>query len=132
MSAEAMAVVEQFTEGFTEGEMRWDLIDPEIDIVDHDIPDAGTYHGHAACQVAPGLGIGVGELGGRAGATRGRGRLRGGGLHDDRARQGEWRLDAAPERDREHGANGLVSRIEYYATEEEALAAAGLAARQED
>ena len=28
--------------------------------------------------------------------------------------------------------NGLVSRIDYYTTEEEALAAAGLAARQEN
>jgi hypothetical protein len=54
MTKEAMTVVKQFNEELAEGKIRWDLIDPAIDVVDHDIPDAGSYHGHD--------GVGLGEL----------------------------------------------------------------------
>jgi hypothetical protein len=128
-----MAVVEQFTEGFTEGgEMRWDLIDPDVDIVDHDIPDAGSYHGHA----------GLGKW-----------------LQDWGSAWESWEVEPAQLLDaddfvvavftmvaRGKGSgvstkrrnatvntvrNGLVSRVEYYATEDEARAAAGLTTARE-
>jgi ketosteroid isomerase-like protein len=28
------------------GDQQWDVIDREIEVYDHDIPDAGTYRGH--------------------------------------------------------------------------------------
>ena len=28
------------------GEPDWERIDPEVEVYDHDIPDAGTYRGH--------------------------------------------------------------------------------------
>jgi ketosteroid isomerase-like protein len=28
------------------GEPDWEQIDPEVEVYDHDIPDAGTYRGH--------------------------------------------------------------------------------------
>jgi len=28
------------------GEPQWDSIDPDVEVYDHDIPDAGTYRGH--------------------------------------------------------------------------------------
>jgi ketosteroid isomerase-like protein len=29
------------------GEPQWDTIDPDVEVYDHDIPDAGIYRGHA-------------------------------------------------------------------------------------
>jgi ketosteroid isomerase-like protein len=29
------------------GEPAWELIHPDVEVHDHDIPDAGEYHGHA-------------------------------------------------------------------------------------
>ena len=31
---------------FRTGEPLWEQIDPEVEVHDHDIPDAGTYRGH--------------------------------------------------------------------------------------
>ena len=129
-----MAVVEQFTAGLAEqGEVRWDLVDADIEIVDHDIPDAGNYRGHA----------GLGKW-----------------LQDWESAWESWEVEAGElidaddvvvavftmvARGKGSGAsatrrnatvnivrNGRVSRIDYYTTEEEALSAAGLAARQEN
>jgi len=131
VSAEAMAVVERFNNGIA-GDLRWDVVDAEIDIVDHDIPDAGDYHGHA-------------------GLSR--------WLEDWGSAWESWEIEdaelidagdfvvavftliahgkgsGAPTRRRNATVNtvkdGLISRIEYYATEEEARAAAGLATARE-
>ena len=128
-----MAVIEQFTEGFTEdGEMRWDLIDPDIDIVDHDIPDAGDYHGHAGLvkwlqdwgsaweswEVEPAQLVDAGDCVVAVFTMVARGKGSGASTRRRNATVSTVR-------------NGLVSRVEYYATEEEAMAAAGLGARQE-
>jgi hypothetical protein len=128
-----MAVIEQFTEGFTEdGEMRWDLIHPEIDIVDHDIPDAGTYHGHAGLakwlqdwgsaweswEVEPTQLMDAGDFVVALFTMIARGKGSGASATRRNATVNTVR-------------NGMVSRIDYYTTEEEALAAAGLEARQE-
>jgi ketosteroid isomerase-like protein len=134
VSAETVAVIEQFTAGFAEGaEVRWDLVDPEVDIVDHDIPDAGSYHGHA------GLGKWLQDWGSAWESWE----VEDGELID--AGDSVVAVFTMVARGKGSGAstrrrnatvstvqNGLVSRVEYYATEEEALAAAGLAARQEN
>jgi len=126
VSAEAMAIVEQFNDGIA-GDLRWDLIDPEIDVVDHDIPDAGDYHGHAGVarwlqdwgsaweswEVEDGELIDAGDFVVAVFTLVAHGKGSG-----------------APARRRNATVNtvenGLISRIEYYATEEEARAAAGL------
>src|SRR5204863_434007 len=42
-----MAVVRQFETKLAEDrEIAWELIDPDVVVVDHDIPDAGDYRGH--------------------------------------------------------------------------------------
>ena len=131
MSAEAMAVVEQLNSSIA-GDLRWDLIDPEIDIIDHDIPDAGDYRGHAGFA---------------------RWLQDWGSAWESWEVEGEELIDAgdfvvavftltahgkgsgAPTRRRNATVNtvenGLITRIEYYATEAEARAAAGLEAVRE-
>jgi hypothetical protein len=46
MTEQALAVVRRFNEGIECGDVDPELIDPAIEVVDHDLPDAGTYHGH--------------------------------------------------------------------------------------
>jgi ketosteroid isomerase-like protein len=46
VTGEAVSVIERFNELMERGEVSLDLIDPDVVIVDHDIPDAGDYHGH--------------------------------------------------------------------------------------
>ena len=134
MSAETVAVIEQFTAGFAEGgEVRWDLVDPEVDIVDHDIPDAGTYQGHAGLgkwlqdwgsaweswEVADGELIDAGDVVVAVFTMVAHGKGSGASATRRNATVNTVR-------------NGMVSRIDYYTTEEEALSAGGLAARQEN
>jgi ketosteroid isomerase-like protein len=48
MSQENVEIVRRFHDHFDRtGEPLWDVIDSEIEVYDHDIPDAGTYHGLA-------------------------------------------------------------------------------------
>jgi ketosteroid isomerase-like protein len=48
MSRENVEIARRFHDHFDEtGEPLWDVIDSEIEVYDHDIPDAGTYHGLA-------------------------------------------------------------------------------------
>jgi len=48
MSQENIEVARRFHDHFDRtGEPLWDVIDSEIEVYDHDIPDAGTYHGLA-------------------------------------------------------------------------------------
>jgi ketosteroid isomerase-like protein len=46
MSEENVKVVRGVLEGFAAGEVRWEALDEQIEIHDHDIPDAGEYRGH--------------------------------------------------------------------------------------
>jgi hypothetical protein len=128
-----MAVVEQFNNGIAGGEIRWDLIDPEIDIIDHDIPDAGTYHGHAGLgkwiqdwgsaweswEIEDGEFIDAGDFVVAVFTMVARGKGSGASTTRRNATVNTVR-------------NGVVSRIDYYTTEEEAMAAADLEARQEN
>jgi ketosteroid isomerase-like protein len=48
LSAENLEVVKRSLERFVEtGEIDWALVDEEVEITDHDIPDQAGYHGHA-------------------------------------------------------------------------------------
>ena len=47
MSQENVERARQAFEHFLRtGEHLWDTIDPEVEVYDHDIPDAGNYRGH--------------------------------------------------------------------------------------
>jgi ketosteroid isomerase-like protein len=46
MSQENVEIARRFHEHFDRtGEPLWDVVDSEIEVYDHDIPDAGTYRG---------------------------------------------------------------------------------------
>ena len=121
-----MAVVEQLNSSMA-GEVRWDLVHPEIDIVDHDIPDADDYHGHAGLakwlqdwgsawerwEIVDGELIDVGDFVLAVFTMVAHGK--GSGASATRRNATVNTVE-----------NGLVSRIEYYATEDEGRAAAGL------
>ena len=48
MSQENVEVARRFHDHFDRtGEPLWDVVDSEIEVYDHDIPEAGTYHGLA-------------------------------------------------------------------------------------
>jgi ketosteroid isomerase-like protein len=48
MSQENVEAVRQAFEHFLQtGEAQLEFLDPEVEVYDHDIPDAGTYRGHA-------------------------------------------------------------------------------------
>jgi ketosteroid isomerase-like protein len=47
MSQENVEITRRsFEHFFQTGDHQWDAIDPEVEVYDHDIPDAGTYRGH--------------------------------------------------------------------------------------
>ena len=47
MSQENVEIARQAFEHFVRtGAQQWEAIDPEVQVYDHDIPDAGTYRGH--------------------------------------------------------------------------------------
>jgi ketosteroid isomerase-like protein len=51
MSDDNIAIFQEFNESMVgRGEIRWDLIDPDVVIFDHDIPDSGDYRGHRGCE----------------------------------------------------------------------------------
>ncbi len=133
MSEEAIAAVEQFNTSLAEqGEIRWDLIDPDVDVVDYDIPDAGSYHGHAGVgkwledwgaaweswEVGPAELIDAGDVVVAIFTMIAQGKGSGASATRRNATVNTVR-------------NGMISRIDYYTTEEEARAAAGLAAATE-
>jgi hypothetical protein len=130
VSEEAVTVVERFNEAMKRGELRLDLIDPEVVIVDHDIPDAGDYHGHEGVRkwleddwgsawesytVEPEFLQDGGDVVLSVFTIVARGK--GSGVETKRRNATVNTVK-----------NGLVTRIEYYTTEEEARAAAGVAA----
>jgi hypothetical protein len=49
MSQDNVEVVRR--SGFTQTEdLAWELMDPEIEVHDHDLPDVGVYRGHAGVR----------------------------------------------------------------------------------
>jgi ketosteroid isomerase-like protein len=45
--SDAVNVLKEFNDAlFGDGEIRRDLLDPDVVVIDHDIPDAREYHGH--------------------------------------------------------------------------------------
>jgi ketosteroid isomerase-like protein len=47
MSQENVELTRQAFEHYLRtGELQWESVDPEVEVHDHDIPDAGTYRGH--------------------------------------------------------------------------------------
>jgi ketosteroid isomerase-like protein len=47
MSQENVELVRQATEHYLRtGEQQWEAFDPDVEVHDHDIPDAGNYRGH--------------------------------------------------------------------------------------
>jgi ketosteroid isomerase-like protein len=129
VSAEATSVVEQFNEALAErGEIAWNLIDPEIVVVDHDIPDAGDYHGHEGFRkwlledwasawesytLEDGQFVDAGDTVVSVFTLTARGK--GSGVETRRRNATVNSIK-----------NGRITRIEYFTTEEEARAAAGL------
>jgi len=125
-----MAVVEEFNVAIARGELRWDLLDPEIVAVDYDIPDAGSYHGHegVAKWLQEDWGsawesytleaeelVDAGDVVVSIFTVTARGK--GSGVETRRRNATVVTV-----------ANGRVTRIEYYTTVEEARQAAGLTA----
>jgi len=134
VTSQAMVVLKHFNDSMAErGEIAWDLIDPEIVVVDHDIPDAGNYRGHEGFRKwlledwasawesysfeAEQL-VDAGDIVVSAFTLIARGK--GSGVE---TRRRNATVNTVK--------NGRITRVEYYTTEEEALAAAGLAVAKE-
>ena len=133
MSQEGVSVVEQFNETMQRGELDLELIDPGIVIIDHDIPDAGDYQGYEGLRkwiehdwgaaweswtIEPGFVEDGGDVVLSVFTIVARGK--GSGVE---TRRRNATVNTV--------TDGRVSRIEYFTTEDEARAAAGLAATKE-
>ena len=133
MSEEAVAVLERFNRELGRGEIPFDLVDPEIVVVDHDIPDAGDYRGHEGLRkwlledwasawesysVEPEQLIDAGDTVVSVFTLIARGR--GSGVETRRRNATVNTVQ-----------DGRVTRVDYYTTEEEARTAAGLTAASE-
>ena len=130
MSAEAVAVIERFNEELMQrGEIPWDLLDSELVLVDHDLPDAGDYRGHEgiakwiedwsaaweSTTVEPESLVDAGDVILATLLVTARGK--GSGIETKRRNATVNTVE-----------NGRITRVEYFTTEEEARAAAGLGA----
>ena len=128
-----MAVIQAFNDGMAKGELRMDLIDPEVDVFDYDIPDAGSYHGHEGVakwlvedwgsawesyEFEPEELVDAGDVVVSIFTITPRGK--GSGIETRRRNATVNTVE-----------NGLATRIEYYTTVEEARQAAGLTATAE-
>ena len=137
MSAEDVQVLKRFNDELAErGAVPWDLIDPQIVVVDHDIPDAGDYRGHEGFRKwlledwasawesytveVPQL-LDAGDTVVSVFTLTARGK--GSGISVTRRNATVNTVNTVK--------NGRLTRVEYYTTEQEALTAAGLAAARE-
>jgi ketosteroid isomerase-like protein len=134
LTDEAIAILKQFNDDLIErGEIRWDLIDPDVVVVDHDIPDAGDYRGHEGFRkwlledwgsawesytIEPEQYVDAGDSVVSVFTLTARGK--GSGVETRRRNAIVNTVQ-----------NGRIARVEYYTTEEEARAAAGLTAARE-
>ncbi len=128
MSAEAIATTERFNdELMRRGEIPWDLLHPEIVLIDHDLPDAGDYRGHSgiakwiedwsaaweSTAVEPEALVDAGDAVVATLMVTARGK--GSGVETKRRNATVNTVE-----------DGLITRVEYFTTEDEARAAAGL------
>ena len=129
-----MAVVRQFETKLAEDrEIAWELIDPDVVVVDHDIPDAGDYRGHdglakwltedwgsawESYTLEPEQLVDAGDTVLSIFTITARGK--GSGVETKRRNATVTTVE-----------DRRVTRVEYFTTEEEARAAAGLTASQE-
>jgi uncharacterized protein len=128
MSEEAMAVLQRFNDMLSErGEILWDLLDPEVVLIDRDLPDAGDYRGHSGITkwledwsaawesytFEPESLVDAGDVVLATFMLTARGR--GSGVETRRRNATVNTVE-----------NGRITRVDYYTTEEEARAAAGL------
>jgi ketosteroid isomerase-like protein len=128
MSRENVEVVQRALEHFSAtGEVLWDLVDPEIEVHDHDAPDQGIYRGHAGFtrwledwgaawadwSVEPQEFINAGES--VVVVLRMKAEGRGSGINIDRQDAGVYAV-----------RNGKVVRVDYYNNKRQALEAVGL------
>ena len=130
MTSEGITVLKEFSDHLERGEIRWDLLDRDIVVVDHDIPDAGDYRGHEGFRkwivddwasaweswaVEYDDPVDAGDTVVSAFTLTARGK--GSGIETTRRNATVNTVE-----------DGRMTRIEYYSTVEEARAAAGLAA----
>jgi ketosteroid isomerase-like protein len=129
VSEQAVAVVREFQRRLVEdGEIALDLIDPDVVVVDHDIPDAGDYRGHEGLTkwlvedwgsawesytLEPEQLVDAGDTVISIFTITARGK--GSGVETTRRNSTVTTVE-----------NGRVTRVEYFTTEEEARAAAGV------
>ena len=134
MTDEAIAILKQFNDDLIErGEIRWDLIDPDVVVVDHDLPDAGDYRGHEGFRkwlledwgsawesytIEPEQYVDAGDSVVSVFTLTARGK--GSGVETRRRNAIVNTVQ-----------NARITRVEYYTTEEEARAAAGVTAARE-
>ena len=135
MSDDNIAILQQFNESLIErGEIAWDLIDEDVTVFDHDIPDSGDYHGRRGFEkwivedwgsawesytiepekmfeAADGVVVSVFTV-----VARGKGS--GVEIKARNATVNKFR-------------DGRLKRVDYYTTEEEALEAAGAVDREQ-
>ena len=128
MSRENVEVVQRGLEHFSAtGEVLWDLVDPEIEVHDHDSPDQGSYRGHAGFtrwledwgaawadwSVEPQEFIDAGES--VVVVLRMKAEGRGSGINIDRQDAEVFAV-----------RNGKIVRVDYYNNKRQALEAVGL------
>jgi uncharacterized protein len=128
MTEEAIAVIQRFNEELMQrGEIPWDLLDPELVLIDHDLPDAGDYRGHSgitkwvedwsaaweSTTIEPESLVDAGDVVLATLMVTARGR--GSGIETKRRNATVNTVE-----------NGRITRIEYFTTEADARAAAGL------
>jgi ketosteroid isomerase-like protein len=134
MSGEGISVLQEFNEALIErGEFRMDLIDPDVVVVDHDIPDSGDYRGHSGFEkwlsedwgsawesftIEPEKMLEVGDgLVVSVFTVTARGKGSGVEIKARNATVNELR-------------DGRITRVDYYTTEDEAMQAVGAVERE--
>jgi hypothetical protein len=128
MSRKNVELVRRAAEHFQRtGEPWWEMLDADIEIYDHDIPDAGEYRGPDGLpRVGRPLGRGLGEFLDRAGRVHSRRRQgcrggspvgpgKGSGVPLERIDGMVWTL-----------RDGKAVRLDYFGIRTEAFEAAGL------
>jgi ketosteroid isomerase-like protein len=128
MRDDNITILQEFNESLIErGEIRWDLIDQDVVVVDHDIPDSGDYRGHRGFEkwLIEDWGsawesytleneryITSGDSIISVFVVKARGKGSGVEIKARNATVNEFR-------------DGRIARVDYYTTEEEAVEAAG-------
>jgi ketosteroid isomerase-like protein len=133
MSDEAMAVIQRFNDELMQrGQIPWDLLDPELVLIDHDLPDAEDYRGHAgiakwiedwsaaweSTTIEPESLVDGGDVILTTLVVTARGKES--GIETKRRNATVSKVE-----------NGRITRVEYFTSEDEARAAASLVEAQD-